>query len=742
MIRVTCPHCGATLSATADRCSACNQATRPERQVAAGVLTPPGRSSSGDIDKAMLVGPDLMPLDPEVTRLGNIPPLGDDDVTRLGAGPEGSFPVGADSAETIFAPPAPVEQPAAARHAGATRGGRTDEGATGPLRVGQAFGDRYHIIRVLGIGGMGAVYHAWDAELGMAVALKVIRPESSSDPAAAREMERRFKQELVLARRVTHKNVVRIHDLGELDGIKYITMPHLEGSDLASVLKETGKMSLPAALGIVRDVAAGLVAAHEAGIVHRDLKPANIMVLEDRAVIMDFGIARSSKLPAESSAALAPADALGSRQAAVASTLVGTIVGTVQYMAPEQAKGLNVDQRADLYALGLILRDLLLGRRHTHDRSAFEDLEHRIEQAPPLVRTIDPTIPKAIEQVIAKCLQPDPAARFQTSAELVAELDRLDEKGEPIPIKRVVGLPLAAAVVAVLLAVSVGTWLYQRQFIPPAAHEPVSVVIADFENRTGDPALNRVLEPMLQRALADAGFITAFDRNTAARTLGAKLTATFDEGAARQLAVFQGFGVVLSGSLEPRRSGYRISVKATETVSERVITSGQADAATKDQVLVAATQLMARVRNALGDDTSESAQQFAMASLSATSLDVVTLYAGAQEAASGNRFEEARQKAAAAVERDPNFGIGYLLMAVASRNLGRLDDNRKYIDEALRHLDGMTERERYQTRGYSYWVAGDYQQCVKEYGGFDRPIPWRRRAATISARCVSRICGN
>src|SRR6185369_6372718 len=161
---------------------------------------------------------------------------------------------------------------------GTRAGARTSEGATGPLDVGTSFSNRYHIIRVLGIGGMGAVYHAWDAELGMAVALKVIRPESSSDPNAAREMERRFKQELVLARQVTHKNVVRIHDLGEINGIKYITMPYLDGSDLATVLKEHGKMAVPAALSIVRDVAAGLTAAHEAGIVHRDLKPANIMV--------------------------------------------------------------------------------------------------------------------------------------------------------------------------------------------------------------------------------------------------------------------------------------------------------------------------------------------------------------------------------------------------------------------------------------------------------------------------------
>jgi serine/threonine protein kinase len=227
--------------------------------------------------------------------------------------------------------------------------------ATGPLRVGQAFGPRYHIIRVLGVGGMGAVYHAWDAELGMAVALKVIRPETSTDPATAQEMERRFKQELVLARQVTHKNVVRIHDLGEISGIKYITMPYLDGSDLATKLKERTKLPVSEALSIARDVAAGLAAAHEAGIVHRDLKPANIMILTDRAVIMDFGIARSAEnvvaATAPSSLPLTGTPGWQTLGGVTTATVAGAVLGTVHYMAPEQARGEVVDQRADVYAL-------------------------------------------------------------------------------------------------------------------------------------------------------------------------------------------------------------------------------------------------------------------------------------------------------------------------------------------------------------------------------------------------------
>src|SRR5262249_39147621 len=161
----------------------------------------------------------------------------------------------------------------------------------------------------------------------------------------------RFKRELLLARQVTHKNVVRIHDLGEIGGIKYITMPYVEGDDLASILRAEGHLPIPRALTILRQALSGLVAAHAAGIVHRDLKPANIMVDKDgRALLMDFGIARSIGLPADQIHKGASRSAPG----AFGETIVGAVVGTLQYMAPEQAKGQDVDHRADIYAFGLI----------------------------------------------------------------------------------------------------------------------------------------------------------------------------------------------------------------------------------------------------------------------------------------------------------------------------------------------------------------------------------------------------
>ena len=253
------------------------------------------------------------------------------------------------------------------------------------------------------MGGMGAVYQAWDGELDVVVALKVILPETAGDPFATQAIERRFKQELLLARKVTHRNVVRIYDLGEIRGIKYITMSYLDGEDLATVLKRNGKLAVPEALKIMRHVAAGLLAAHDAGVVHRDLKPANIMIEGDNAVIMDFGIARASS----GSGPVVPPPVAGpdvgrTSRFTVEATMAGSVVGTVAYMAPEQARGESVDHRADIYTWGLIVSDLLLGPRSLRG-SVAEELQRRMTEAPPPLRSKDPQIPEALERIVSRC---------------------------------------------------------------------------------------------------------------------------------------------------------------------------------------------------------------------------------------------------------------------------------------------------------------------------------------------------
>jgi tetratricopeptide (TPR) repeat protein/tRNA A-37 threonylcarbamoyl transferase component Bud32 len=711
---VPCPHCGSTVPATDEHCLRCGQ---PRLVVDASTVS---QTRFGD---DVADSPTQAPIERHTSA----------DVTSH---PDDGAP-GTGRVDANDAADAMTMAPAAVVRSGAT------SGDTGPLEVGQSFGPRYHIIRLLGVGGMGAVYQAWDAELGVAVAIKVIRPQIMADAHAAAQVERRFKRELLLARQVTHRNVVRIHDLGMIDGVKYITMSYVDGTDLATRLKHEGKQPVSAVMRLARSVASGLVAAHSAGVVHRDLKPANVMIERGgEALIMDFGIALSTGDAAKSAPShdLLPEQLRGAAAQFAVTTAAG-IVGTVEYMAPEQAKGLAVDQRADIYAFGLILYDALLGRRrHQHAASAVEDLERRMVGSPTPVNVLVPDVPEALNGVIARCLEPDPAKRYQTSADLAADLSRLDDDGTVIPVARRLTPRLMGAAALVTIALLAGTFYLTRRAVQPdQVHGPVSVVIADLDNRTKDPAFDRTLEPMLRRALQDASFISAYDRSAISSLLGVQAPARFDETAARELAANQGLGVVLAGFIEPVGSGYRLGIKALHTVTGEALADEQARASSRDQMMQVATRLVARVRSALGDETSESQQMFAMKSISAASLDVVADYAAAVEAQSRGRYEEAERVFRRAIARDPTFGPGYLGLAGMARNLGRPDEAEKFTDQALSYVAGMTERERFNTRAFYYRITGDYQQCVKEYGELVARYAADPLAHNQRAICLSKL---
>ena len=355
-----------------------------------------------------------------------------------------------------------------------------------------------------------------------------------------------------------------------------------------------------------------------------------------------------------------------------------------------------------------------------------------MEQAPPSPQSIVPDIPDAVDAIVTRCLEPDPAKRFRRPPTGRGARPSGRQRGAD-PDQRAVGLRSRPPSRAAAGALG-GTWWYSRQGLPPVQHEPVSVVIADFENLTGDDGFDRTLEPMLRRALEGAGFVTALDRTGIRRTLGVEPPERSTRSRRARSRSSRGWG---SCCPAPSSAGQRLRRlgQGDPDGDRRRDRRGQSRTSSKDEVLPRRQGWSANVRKALGDETSESAQIFAMASLSATSLDVVREYAAAQEAASNNRFEEARQSSRRPWSIDPTFGIGYQLLAVASRNLGQQQDAERYIKEALRYLDGMTERERFSTRGMFYRVTGDYQQCVKEYGELIA-----RYAADVAAHNQLALC--
>src|SRR6201981_430888 len=261
----------------------------------------------------------------------------------------------------------------------------------GEFAPGTVLGDRYEILALLGQGGMGAVYKARDTELDRLVALKIIRPELTTNP----EILKRFKQELILARQVTHRNVIRIFDLGQADGFKFITMEYLEGQDLRAVLREQGKLEPTEAAKIILQICRALEVAHGEGVIHRDLKPQNIMLdANGRAYVMDFGIARSAYLPGM--------------------TQTGALMGTPEYMSPEQAKGQKVDARSDLFSLGIIFYETLRGGSPFKAETAMATMFKRTkERAVPLMQLGHGT-PGFLSDIVSKCLEMDVQQRYQS----------------------------------------------------------------------------------------------------------------------------------------------------------------------------------------------------------------------------------------------------------------------------------------------------------------------------------------
>ena len=693
-----CPHCRTRNPVEATNCSHCRAPLGGNAETLVAELTPPAGIGTVTTDDRAPTPPNL---DLDLTLAASAP-------SSMAVPSKWSVPVpGQRSAGGI---PAAVDS----------------------IKPGSLLANRYEILDILGQGGMGAVYKARDRELDRLVAVKVIRPELAGQT----EILQRFKQELILARKVTHRNVIRIFDLGEGDGIKFITMEYLEGRDLKTVLTQEGKLPPDRAIEIIQQVCLALEAAHAEGVVHRDLKPQNIMVdQQGRASVMDFGIARSLELGG--------------------TTQTGALIGTPEYMSPEQVRGEHVDARSDLFTVGIIFQELLTGALPYKAETAMASMYKRTRERAIPVRQLNPDVPQYLSDLIAKCLEIQPQDRYQSAREMYDALDAW-KKGSAAPIRlwttrwvrriarnrAAFGLVAAGAAVGVVLVVGVIVFRLKNPNKTTVAHAPLSVLVADFTNNTGDPIFDDTLEPMFNVALEGASFINAYNRG-AARQLAGKLpnpTSKLNDQTARLVAIGQGVSAIVDGTLSSRGDGYRLSVKAVDAVTGKTLATSDVDAATKDDVLLNVPKLAAPIRKALGDTTPESVQlAAAQGSFATGNLEAAHQYGVGMEQQFAGNMQDALQSFSKAAQLDPNFARAYAGMAAAAGNLGQFQDAEKYAKLAMQHVDRMTERERYRIRGIYYIRTGNWQKCVEEYSALTKQYPSDNIGENNLASCYARM---